>query len=120
MNVERANGAPYIATQSIRLLTDTEQPQRYLRAEYFRAGRAAGPSIGPEDAGVWVEVNRWDLARNRVQNPDDSPCDLSRLVITTDAGVGKTTTMDWLHSVLNHTAGTKTTRRRAALGMSRF
>lgn len=91
---------PFIQTQGMRLLQETERPERFLRAEYFRAGRAMGPA-GGEDRGRWAAVNRFDVVRNAVEIDKDSPCDLSRLVVTTDAGVGKTITMQWLNAELN-------------------
>jgi hypothetical protein len=93
--------APFIRTQGMRLLAETDRPERFLRAEYFRAGRGVSPATAREDLGTWLGVDRLDVAYNRLVDADGSPCDASRLAITTDAGVGKTTAMGWLHAELN-------------------
>ncbi|MCY2977756.1 MAG: TIR domain-containing protein, partial [Planctomycetota bacterium] len=98
---------PFIDTQGLRLLLDTNRPEQYLHPAYFRVGRGTRASMAEQDLGDWVEVDRNVLAANEltVANelsvPNESRVDLSRLVITTDAGVGKTTTMQWLEAELN-------------------
>ena len=81
----KTNKPPFIETQGFRLLVETERPERYLRPEYFRAGRSAGPALVERDLGTWVAVDRDDVARNRVADAGGATCDLSRIVITTDA-----------------------------------
>ena len=98
------NKPPFIATQTFRLLLETDRPERFLRPEYFRAGRGASPAMGEQNLGDWITVDRHDVARNRVTNDDGEACDLLRLVVTTDAGVGKTTEMRWLEAMLNRPA----------------
>ena len=68
MPEERENNPPFIQTQGMRLLQETERPERFLRAEYFRAGRAMGPAGGGEDRGTWAAVNRFDVARNEAKD----------------------------------------------------
>ena len=95
---------PFIDSQGFRLLMDTEQPQRFLRAEYFRSARLGSDGMSGgrgQDLGHWIPIGREELASNQVTDPNGSPCDLSRLVVTTDAGVGKTTNLRWLHYALN-------------------
>lgn len=100
------NRPPLIETQELRLLLETQRPQRYLHPEYFRVGRATRSAPREQDLGQWATVDRGELARNDLANADGSHCDLSRLVITTDAGIGKTIAMQWLESELNQPGGT--------------
>lgn len=85
---------PYIASQRMRLLTDTKHPRRHLHAESFRQRREDGESAGHDND--WVEVSREHVALDRAQ-VNGEPCSLHRLVITTDAGMGKTATLQWLN-----------------------
>ncbi len=99
---EQEDLPPFIA-QGIRLLKEIEDPRACLRPEYFRAGRVARSGGEPTEQhpDAWVGVERSEFAHNALQTEDGEPCDLSRLVITTDAGVGKTTMMEWLEVELN-------------------
>ena len=95
---------PFVVSQGVRLLLDTDQPQRFLRAEYFRAGRGGrglGPSVSEADLGTWVPLARADVVAGQTTLADGSPCSLRRLAITTDAGVGKTIALRWLSRELN-------------------
>ncbi|MCY2980339.1 MAG: TIR domain-containing protein, partial [Planctomycetota bacterium] len=92
---------PFIDTQGLRLLLETDRPEQYLHPAYFRVGRGTRSSMAEQDLGDWVEVDRAELAANELTVDGESRVELSRLVITTDAGVGKTTTMQWLEAELN-------------------
>lgn len=93
---------PYIVSQGMRLLIDTASPRKWLRAEFFRAGRGGrGGAMGESQEEPWVAVDRHAVADNRLTLDDGQPCDLSRLVITTDAGIGKTKALQWLEKELN-------------------
>jgi len=96
---------PFIASQGLRLLLDTDQPQRFLRAEYFRAGRGVGPSVSEADLGTWIGMARTDVVAGQTTLAGGSPCSLRRLAITTDAGVGKTIALRWLGRELNRPGG---------------
>ena len=96
-----SNKPPFIDTQGLRLLLETNRPEQYLHPAYFRVGRGTRASMAEQDLGDWVEVDRNELAANELTVDGESRVDLSRLVITTDAGVGKTTTMQWLEAELN-------------------
>ena len=98
---------PFISSQGVRLLMETEDPRACLRPEFFRAGRVARSGGEPTEQhpDAWVDVERSEFAHNALQPEDGEPCDLSRLVITTDAGVGKTTMMEWLEVELNRGSG---------------
>ena len=95
------NKPPFIETQELRLLLQTERPERFLHPEYFRVGRGPRSAESGRPLGEWGTFDRGELAGNVLTNTDGSPCDLSRLVITTDAGIGKTTTMLWLENELS-------------------
>lgn len=83
---------PFVLAQGMRLLTETDNPREFLAAEYFRAGRlAAEDGHGPaqrEKTGkdVWVLVDRWDVAWDRVLDSAGKPVSLHRMVFVTDAG----------------------------------
>lgn len=94
---------PFVATQTMLLLQEVGMPQRFLRAENFRAGRPVSATINEVDRDKWTVVDRNEVAANRVTIAG-APCDLSRLVITADAGVGKTVTMGWLAAFLSEPA----------------
>ena len=99
-----AEKPPYIETQSLRLLLESDRPERFLHPQYFRVGR--GPrSVTPDEDrgewGEWGEIDRGELVRNELSSVDGPRCDLAGMVIITDAGVGKTTTMRWMESELN-------------------
>lgn len=97
-----ASRPPFITTQAFRLLIEAESPERFLRPEYFRAGHKQRVTQPHADLGQWVVIDRNDLLHNRVMSPAmEASCDLLRMVITTDAGVGKTTEMRWLETGLN-------------------
>jgi len=96
--------APFIADQGMRILKDMDNRREHLRPDCFRSQRQVGgkdsPSAqGPDDA--WQQVDRYDMAMDRVKDSRGAAVPLNRLVITTDAGMGKTVTLRWLHAVLN-------------------
>ena len=101
---QQTNKPPFIETQTFRLLLETERPERFLRPEYFRAGRGASPAMGEPNLGDWITVDRHDVVHNCVMSDDGAGYDLSRMVVTTDAGVGKTTEMRWFEARLNRPA----------------
>jgi formylglycine-generating enzyme required for sulfatase activity len=91
---------PFLESQRIRLLTETENPRAYLQPSFFRSQRlgAAGPvadsGLRPE---AWIEISRRQfLGRESLPG-----CDLRRTVLTTDAGIGKTSNLEWLHWQIN-------------------
>ena len=83
-----------VPSQGMRLLLETDRPEQCLRDEYFRTGQAA-------DLGIWKPIDRSDVVFNRLRDDDGTPCDLSRLVVTADAGMGKTVALVWLNFELN-------------------
>jgi len=98
---------PFIDSQGMRLLSELEDPRPYLRAEHFRAGRVArgGGDTTGQMPDAWMAVDRGEVARNSLSTEDGRDWDLSRLALTTDAGVGKTTTMEWFEVELNRGSG---------------
>jgi len=98
---QQENKPPFIETQTFRLLLETERPARFLRPEYFRAGRGARGTSAEQNLGNWLTVDRYEVVENCAKDDQGTACDLSRLVLTTDAGIGKTTEMHWLEAQLN-------------------
>ena len=92
---------PLITDQGIRLLTETDNPLHYLRVEYFRSRRPGTPGSPVADDGAWIPVTRRDVVGNSVQFAPGRRCDFSRVALTTDAGMGKSVNMGWLHDMFN-------------------
>ena len=75
----------------------------YLLSEFFRAGRGqaqSGPADAWHQAWMWIQ-DRLDVVFNRLTDNHGRHVDLSRLAITTDAGIGKSAAVDWLTARLN-------------------
>ncbi len=91
---ELVSKQPFIASQRIRLLVADCDPRECLKPEYFRGAR---PDRGKEsgelngDDRYWKVVDRHQVAANIVPGTE-----LHRMVFTTDAGIGKTTNLEWL------------------------
>jgi hypothetical protein len=90
---------PFIADQGMRLLTELRNPKRFLMPEAFRGRRTAreNPMGGAEETDdAWSPVDRDAVALDALQDEHGQHVSLHRLVVTSDAGTGKTTTMDWM------------------------
>ena len=103
---------PFIETQELTLLTSPGDPRPYLKPEYFRSRRsgvATGQAemTGTQD-GAWPPIDRESLVSGKVTLDGGREIDLKRMVLTTDAGVGKTTNLRWLATRFND-AGSETT-----------
>ena len=85
------NQPPYIADQGMRLLMAAE-PWKYLTPEAFHARRTRGD----REEDPWQPVNRDLVALDRLQDEEGKHIPLRRLVITTDAELGKTVTLNWV------------------------
>ena len=87
----------FIRSQQFRLLdSDVDDPRSFLRPEAFRSARLkTGERDERPDAGldrdVWQPVGREELFFNH---------HMTRLCLTTDAGVGKTTTLKWMEQAV--------------------
>jgi hypothetical protein len=91
---------PFIADQRMRRLEVDGNPREYLGADYFRQLR-----LGREEGGrssrqsphddVWKPITRREVSGGLRDGK------YSRMVIVTDAGMGKSTTMAWLNYRLN-------------------
>ena len=96
---------PFIADQGWQLLTEIQHPEPYLEASRFRAGRPDAPTppgLGDEEYDPWVPIDdHLDVASNSLELPKIGHVDLSRLVITTDAGLGKSVAIQWLWAACN-------------------
>ena len=102
---------PFIASQTMRLLhPSVEQPRRFLQPEYFRSQRPgaaapdAPPTVGAMQEAAWQMVDRQAVVDGWATLHGGTVCPLHRLVITTDAGIGKTKNMQWLNWQLNQPA----------------
>jgi len=92
---------PFLESQQIRLLTETDNPQAYLKPSFFRGRRLA--TSRPADAAEEDADKKW-VGIDRVQILGDEElagCDLRRAVLTTDAGIGKTSNLEWLQWKIN-------------------
>lgn len=86
---------PFIDTQKLKLLTDLDTPQNHLRTEAFKSRRDV-QGDGPKQADdPWRDLQRRELVAGRAKI-DDVEHPLRRLFITSDAGMGKSTTVEWL------------------------
>lgn len=94
---------PFIESQRILLLTETENPHEYIKPSFLRSRRTGASRPGdaePMEARKQVEIDRDQFLGAR---PIEG-CDLRRTVLYTDAGIGKTSNLEWLHWKIN-TAG---------------
>jgi hypothetical protein len=101
---------PFIADQGIRILTRNRigsrytDPRPYLRPEYFRTLRPVQEQGRLASSNVpWQPVPRSELLERLSQS--DVSGRWSRCILVTDAGIGKTTNMRWLHAHLNAVGG---------------
>lgn len=69
------------------------------------------PGLSADDlARAWMPIQqRIDVLENRLVDPHSQWIDLSRLVITTDAGMGKTCALEWLWAGLNRAGVSRVT-----------
>ncbi|MCY2996052.1 MAG: SUMF1/EgtB/PvdO family nonheme iron enzyme [Planctomycetota bacterium] len=93
---------PYIGDQGWRLLTDFQHPEDYLHAAYFRHRREASVEDDESPDDRWSDIDcRDDVVFNRLRLPPVGAVDLQLLCVTSDAGVGKSATVDWLLARFN-------------------
>jgi formylglycine-generating enzyme required for sulfatase activity len=102
---------PFIATQGIKLLMDERTPLRHLTTDAFRSQREKRTEVDPSPAH---EPEPWELlptdersylSRGEITIEGRSHS-LRRIFITSDAGLGKSTTVEWLEYELNrHDSG---------------
>ncbi len=103
---QNTNPPPFIADQGMKLLDRVPDPREYLHARLFRAQRPGQDEASiPEDLKArlqkWKPVDRLNVALDSLEKSNGEPDSLQRLVVTTDAGIGKTTTLQWLHHAIN-------------------
>ena len=102
---------PYIADQAWRLLVDFDNPRQHLTTAQFRAGRPGQPAGGPgaePAADAWIDVVPQQVLTGGWRDATGAPLQAAlfdsqgqprphrRVAIVSDAGIGKTTTIDWL------------------------
>ncbi|MFO0816902.1 MAG: SUMF1/EgtB/PvdO family nonheme iron enzyme [Pirellulales bacterium] len=96
-----SNGVqPFLVGQGMRLLNAEGDPWPHLKPEYFRA-RRSGPVVSVEadarQAAAWTDVARESVVGG-VCEPNHP---FRRLVVTTDAGIGKTVNLEWLQYAIH-------------------
>lgn len=94
----------FIETQGLKLLDPRAEPREWLKPEYFRSRRTGIPEAQPQVSAVdeaWATMDRSDLVRGIIELPDGRSYELNRMVVVTDAGVGKTTNLFWLATQFN-------------------
>ena len=94
---------PFIADQGMRLLM-ADNPWKYLIPEAFRGRRMERGGLQEDtggEEGPWQPVDRSAVALDRVSAEDSMRISLHRLVVTTDAGIGKTTNLGWMYQRIN-------------------
>ena len=74
----------FVGDQDWSVLVGAGDPLQYLKAEQLRANANLGEGWAPFDSRDDLIFNRW------------AGGDLSRVFLTTDAGLGKSCVMDWL------------------------
>jgi formylglycine-generating enzyme required for sulfatase activity len=73
--------------------------------------RSAAASLGNRDgqnaakeSNRWLEIEREQLATGRLVDEDGQVHELRRVVLTTDAGIGKSANLEWLQYAINQRA----------------
>ena len=104
--------SPYIRTQTILVLKETANPREYFRAPYTQSRRQRGERDSGDstnDLDPWQPLGRSELLAGLKTQDDGTPGRLHRrfhrLAITSDAGMGKTTLLDWIWWELNSPTG---------------
>ncbi|MFO0870502.1 MAG: SUMF1/EgtB/PvdO family nonheme iron enzyme [Pirellulales bacterium] len=102
------NGVPpFLVGQGIRQLTADGDPWPYLKPDYFRA-RRSGAVVSVEadarQAAAWTSLERDSVVAG-VCTPDHP---FRRLVVTTDAGIGKSVNLEWLQYAIHGRVGLTT------------
>lgn len=106
------NKEHFIADQNWRLLTDFDNPKRWIDRLTVRSTPipTVATKADAEEAIVWKSVDRHDVARNQVLL-EGQPIDLTRFCFTTDAGMGKTVAIEWMWAATNHPALSRSVSR---------
>ncbi len=87
---------PFISTQRLSLLPEKSRAAfKHLHPGAMRAGRSS-ESEAQRNTGRWVGITRVQLVTDLCEPTETSPADFMRLVLTADAGVGKTANIEWL------------------------
>ncbi|MFM9117462.1 MAG: hypothetical protein ACKOU6_15005, partial [Planctomycetota bacterium] len=90
-------------TEFVRELT---QRRRRASTGMSSAGGAAGPANDADNEAQqrWLEIDRQQLIAGEVTTAAGTSYRLQRLVLSTDAGVGKSSNLEWLHREINRPA----------------
>ena len=98
----------FIHDQRWSVLTATSDRKKYLDPEVLRYGRVTRLDVNELDQ-AWRTLPSWDdLAMGSTHVVDDlgQPISLHRVIITSDAGIGKTKATEWLDHRINHPSTT--------------
>ncbi len=91
----------FFSSQTLRWLAEPWETPNDLRPllqpSAFRAERAGAAAVERSNVGDWQPLERDRLVDRLLA--DDA--DWHRVVFTTDAGIGKTTNLNWLHGQIN-------------------
>lgn len=92
---------PFIHTQRLYLLPEKSRAAfKHLHPGSLRAGRAS-ESEAQFDTGRWTGIERRELVTNLCEAESGIDASITRLVLTADAGVGKTANVEWFLSAIN-------------------
>jgi formylglycine-generating enzyme required for sulfatase activity len=107
----------FIHDQQWRILLATENRKKYLetlRTDSERPGQHPGENLEEH----WHAVDSWDqvaLDQFATKDHSEKPIHFRRLMITSDAGIGKTKATEWLAYRINHPADQASTGEMAFL-----
>lgn len=105
MSSKRPKRKPFLLSQVVELLTEEHEPLHYLGRQAARpslltstpAAAVPGTTAGGADDDRWREITRAELVAGEVTSEDSQPpISLHRMVMTTDAGIGKSVNLRWL------------------------
>jgi formylglycine-generating enzyme required for sulfatase activity len=104
---------PFIGTQKVHLLTAKRNVRRWISTDALRrrrkadsGGRGAEGDAEQQGPDPWVNVPREGLLEKSIsvkppEDAEDRILELMRMAVTSDAGMGKSTTVKWLFSRFN-------------------
>jgi formylglycine-generating enzyme required for sulfatase activity len=95
-------------TMQLLVLKKDQDPHQALNAIALARQHAHVPPVGRDGATAnpaaepfWQPITRDEVVAGQIQVDHGSPISLRRMVLTTDAGIGKTANLWWLHQQLS-------------------
>jgi formylglycine-generating enzyme required for sulfatase activity len=93
---------PFIDSQSIRILEASGNPKIHLTMDSFRRQRQSNEKGSQDELNdPWREITRAKIYEQVCSSGSPAGAKEVRICITTDAGIGKTTNMQWLNYTIN-------------------